>query len=248
MFGEPSPTQGDINFKLFGIPIRIHPLFWLVAVLLGASNREVLEILIWAIAVLVSILIHEFGHAMVVKAYGFHPWIILYGMGGLTCHDPRENNSSKANSTLGQMIISFAGPAAGFILVAALVLMLYLSGCRDQVKFGWIFDVIPVPIWMKLTPLAEFVNDIFLTSMFWGLLNLLPIYPLDGGQIVREFLLYMNPQDGIRQSLILSVFTAILVAVFVLIRLHAIFSGILFAYLAYENFMALQAYSRGGRW
>ena len=246
MLGEPAPTQGDIHFSLFGIPIRIHPLFWLVAVILGARNSGLPEILIWVAAVLVSILIHELGHALVIKAYGFHPWVVLYGMGGVTCHDHSENYSSKANSTLGQISISFAGPAAGFLLAAALVMALYLAGHRAEVFFGWPLNL--RPFWMESTSLAGLVNSIFFICVLWGLVNLLPIYPLDGGQIVREILLYLNPQEGIRQSLMLSVLTAGLVAVFGMIKLQDWFIGLFFAYLAYESFTALQAYSRGGRW
>jgi len=259
MLGEPAPTQGDIHFKLFGIPIRIHPFFWLVAVLLGASNRGVPEILIWVAAVFLSILIHELGHALLIQAYGFHPWVVLYGMGGVTCHDPAENYGSKANTTQGQMSVSFAGPLAGFLLAAALLAILYLAGFKQHIIFREPWHL--RPFWAELSNLAglgngnmewtrraDFVNDIFFISVFWGLINLLPIYPLDGGHIFREFLLYMNPQDGIRQSLILSILTAGLIAVYGVFKLQDYYIAILFAYLAYESFTALQAYSQGGRW
>ncbi len=258
MLGEPAPSQGDINFRLFGIPIRIHPFFWLVAVFFGASSGGVPEVLIWVAAVLVSILVHELGHALIIKAYGFRPWIVLYGMGGITCHDPSERYGSKANTSLGQISISFAGPAAGFLLAAVLVGLLYMLGFRQQVIFEWPMHL--RPFWIDLTDFAglgegtieftrraEFVNAIFFISVFWGLINLLPIYPLDGGQIVREILVLMNPQQGIRQSLILSVLTAGLVAAFGAIKLHDWFICLFFAYLAYESFAALQAYTGSGR-
>jgi stage IV sporulation protein FB len=247
MLGEPPPSQGDIHVNFFGIPIRIHPFFWVITALLGARSSGVPELLIWVMAVLVAILVHELGHALVVKAYGFHPWIVLYGMGGLTCHNPAENYRSKANTTLGQISISFAGPMAGFMLVVAIVVVLFMTGHRDEVKLGWLFNFIPFPLWFNTTTLGVFVKDLFLISILWGLINLLPVYPLDGGQIAREFLLFMNPQDGIRQSLMLSIFTALLVAVFMAIRLRDGFACLLFAYFAYENYMTLQAYSRGGR-
>ena len=136
MFGEPAPTQGDIHFRLLGVPIRIHPFFWLVAVILGANSGGAIEVLIWVAAVLVSILIHELGHALVIKAFGFRPWIVLYGMGGLTIHDPAENYNSRANSTLGQISISLAGPLAGFILAAALLGVLYTAGFGHQINYG----------------------------------------------------------------------------------------------------------------
>jgi Zn-dependent protease len=259
MFGEPGPTQGDIHFKLLGMPIRIHPLFWLIAAVLGANTGGVPEVLIWVAAVLVSILIHELGHALVIKAFGFHPWIVLYGMGGLTCHDPAENYNSKANTPLGQISISLAGPLAGFLLAAALLGSLYLAGYGHQISYEQPFNL--RPFWREVISLEDlikgyhepsrlvgFVNDIFFISIFWGLMNLLPIYPLDGGHIVREILLYFNRQDGIWQSLILSAFTAGLVAVFGLVKLHDYYIAIFFAFMAYESFTALQALSPGGRW
>jgi stage IV sporulation protein FB len=258
MFGEPAPTQGDIHFRLLGMPVRIHPFFWLVAAILGAQSGGVPEVLMWIAAVFVSILIHELGHALVLRAYGYRPWIVLYGMGGLACHDPTENYNSRANTPLGQISISIAGPLAGFLLAATLVAVLYSAGFRHQIFFESPLHL--RPYWMdfssvedllkgkmELSRRAEFVNDVFFISVFWGLLNLLPIYPLDGGHIVREILLYFNYREGIRQSLILSIFTSVLVAVFGLMKLHDYYIAIFFAYLAYESFTALQAYSGGGR-
>ncbi len=259
MFGEPGPTQYDIHFKLLGIPIRIHPFFWLVAVFLGASSGGAIEVLIWVAAVLISILIHELGHALVIKTFGFRPWIVLYGMGGLACHDPAENYNSKANTPLGQISISIAGPLAGFILAAVLLGVLYAAGFGHQISYEMPFNL--RPFWNEVISLADlikgyhepsrlvrFVNDIFFISIFWGLMNLLPIYPLDGGQIIREILLYFNPREGVQQSLILSIFTAGLVAIFGAIKLHDYYIAIFFAFLAYESFVAMQALSRGGRW
>jgi Zn-dependent protease len=259
MFGEPGPTQGDLHLRLLGMPIRIHPLFWLIAVIFGANSGGVPEILIWVAAVLISILIHELGHALVIKAFGFHPWIVLYGMGGLTIHDPAENYNSKANTTLGQISISIAGPLAGFLLAAALLAALYMAGFGDRISYEQPFNLRPV--WREVISLQDlirgyhepsrlvsFVNDIFFISIFWGLMNLLPIYPLDGGHIVREILLYFNSQEGVQQSLILSIFTAGLVAIFGLFKLQDYYIAIFFAFLAYESFTALQALSHGSRW
>ncbi len=255
MFGEPAPTQADIHFRLFGIPIRIHPYFWLVTLILGSNNPQVRGMLIWVAAVFVSILIHELGHALVIKTFGFHPWIVLYGMGGITCHDTAENYSSKGNTSWGQIFISFAGPLAGFLLAAVLVAVLYLTGFGHQVTFDWPFHL--RPYWIELTGLADLVkggipltmrailvNDIFFISVFWGLINLLPIYPLDGGQIVREILQYFNPRDGIRQSLMLSVLAAGLFAVVGAVKWQNWYVCLMFGFLAYSSFMALQAYSR----
>jgi stage IV sporulation protein FB len=251
MLGEPTPTQADIHFRLFGIPVRIHPLFWLVTALLGANSAGVRELFTWIAAVFVVILIHEIGHALVIQAYGCHPWIVLYGLGGITAHDPAENYRSKAATPLGQITISLAGPFSGFLLAAILVAALYLAGFKKDVYFlpiidGWKSNL--QPIWLEPTLLAMLVNRIFFVSVFWGLVNLLPIYHLDGGQIAREILHYFNPQSGISQSLMLSIVIAILFAIYGLFQLQSWFVCLFFGFLAYESFTAFQAYSQGGRW
>ena len=42
----------------------------------------------WVVAVFVGVLFHEFGHASAMRAYGFYPWITLYGMGGMASYHP----------------------------------------------------------------------------------------------------------------------------------------------------------------
>lgn len=243
MLGEPGRTNYDVNFRLFGIPVRIHPFFWLVALLLGSYSSGVQPLLSCVAAVFISILVHELGHAFVMIAYGLHPNIVLHGLGGLTYVDPADDyRSSKAHTTFGQISISFAGPLAGFLLAGALLGALYLAGLRNDIEFGWPYNL--RPFLQDYVPLHTLVNYIFFISIFWGFVNLLPIYPLDGGQITREFLLYMNPREGIRQSLIISVLTAGVFTLVGIVRLHEAYVALLFGYLAYQSFMILQAYSR----
>ena len=120
---EPDRTQADLNFSLFGIPIRIHPMFWAIAALLGlnACDRDLSLLLIWVVAVFFSILLHELGHAVVIRWFGNRPWITLYAFGGLTSHDPRRSLRPGGTNTWGQILISFAGPGVGFLLVAVLL-------------------------------------------------------------------------------------------------------------------------------
>ncbi len=84
ILAEPPPGQGDIHFRIFGIPVRVHPFFWLIAVLLVIrGDPKPAQVLIWVAAMFVSILIHELGHAWLQRRYGGRPRIVLYGMGGL---------------------------------------------------------------------------------------------------------------------------------------------------------------------
>ena len=68
--------------------------------------------LCWVVAVFLSVLVHEMGHALAIRALGVQPWITLYGMGGLTSH----RGGRLPPKT--QILVSLAGPAAGFALAA----------------------------------------------------------------------------------------------------------------------------------
>ena len=210
LIGEPPRTQYDLNFSLLGIPVRVHPLFWLVALMLGYRLGDVASVLTWIVAVFLAILVHELGHALVMRAYGFRPWITLYGFGGLTSYDQGQAYRSKGSGPLGQVLICLAGPMAGFLLAAVLVLGLMLAGYGDDIILVrlWHWLIMPWLIQFPNEHVADLVNNLFLICVLWGVVNLLPIYPFDGGQIAREILLKVNPRDGIRQSLMLSMLAA----------------------------------------
>ena len=71
---------------------------------------------------------------------------------------------------------------------------------------------------------------------------------MDGGQIAREILLKFSRGDGIRQSLLLSIFAAGLMAAFGLLQWQSLFIAIFFGYLAYASYATLQAYSGRNPW
>jgi stage IV sporulation protein FB len=241
MLGEPPQSQGDLNFALFGIPVRIHPMFWLVGLLLGVGGRhDAASLAIWVGAMLLAILVHEFGHALVARSYGLRPWVTLYGMGGLTSYNP--SGARRPMGTWDQIQLSAAGPVAGFMLAAVILVLAYLAGHPIH-RFG----VLLVPVGQILNAhFTDFLFDVLSICIFWGLLNLLPIYPLDGGQIAREVLLRLS-RDGIRHSLMLSFVVAVLMAIVSYLHLHQTFMAIFFVYFAIMNMMTLQAYG-GGRW
>ena len=132
LLGEPSRTQYDLNFALFGIPVRVHPLFWLVACCSAMPNGgDGSAILTWIAAVFFSILIHELGHAMVIRIRRIYPWIMLYSMGGLASCDPASTRRWTMRTThWRQILICAAGPVAGFLLAAWWLPRFYASGSR----------------------------------------------------------------------------------------------------------------------
>ena len=63
MFQAAPQTRFDLRFNIAGFPVRVHPLFWVIAILLGSGSDNLLMIPVWIVIVFVSILVHELGHA-----------------------------------------------------------------------------------------------------------------------------------------------------------------------------------------
>jgi stage IV sporulation protein FB len=247
LLGEPQRTQYDLNFALFGIPVRVHPLFWLVSVIFGANGRDGMGIVTWVAAMFFSILLHELGHGWAMRLYGFRPWIVLYGMGGLTSYDPRAAFASKRSDTLANVLISAAGPAIGFLLAGLVVAACFAAGHGEQLRRYGPGDLVPY-VRLQNAALDELLFDVLQICVLWGMVNLLPVYPLDGGQIARELFLRFSPRDGIRQSMLLSIFAAGAMAVYGYTRMGSVYVAFFFGYLAYASFIALRNYMGGSRW
>jgi stage IV sporulation protein FB len=259
LLGEPPPTQGDLHFRVFGFPVRVHPFFWVIALLLmlGGGPIDPLEALVWVAVVFVSVLVHELGHAFMQRRYGGHPWITLYGMGGLTsCNDYDRRPSS-------EIAVSLAGPMAGFVLAAVVMLIIRAVGHHagvavlpQRADLLALFEAGNIPVAMPLLtpyferfaslPMNYLVADLLWVNVLWGMVNLLPIYPLDGGQVARELLMFGNARRGIIMSLWLSVVAAGCMAAWGLSQ-QSYFIALLFGYLAYTNYQTIRAYEQHWR-
>jgi membrane-associated protease RseP (regulator of RpoE activity) len=173
--------------------------------------------------VLLSILVHELGHAFSFRhLFGTSCTIVLHGFGGLAIphHHRRRHGFSGA---IAECFLAFSGPLAGFILAAiALVLLQFVFANPENAGLA--------------TALFRFfLNWTALISIFWGILNLMPIYPMDGGQIAREVCLFLFPSRGIEVSLVLSMMIAVLL-IAVALQFGQIFIALVFAYFAYQNY------------
>ena len=229
MFGTVAPTPYDLRFSLFGIPVRVHPFFWLVSLVMGWSPHEPKLMLIWVGCVFVSILVHELGHALAAQYFGWAPQIVLYSFGGYASYQPSGGHwTAGGHSTARTILVLFAGPGAGFVLFAVVV-GIELLLVQQRVDMSYLAEVA--------------IGDMVWINLWWGLVNLLPVYPLDGGQICRAALSHWRPRDGAGMSLQLSLVTALGVAL-AAYRFNQTYPAFLFAILAFENFQALQGARR----
>jgi len=229
MLGNPQPSSSDVRFVLFGIPISISPIFWFMAAILGflwTETKDGLDMpafLAVILAVLLSVLVHELGHALVIRyIFGALPVVVLHGLGGVTMHDrPYYYRTPRC---WGRIFISFAGPLAGFLLSAvSLFSLFYFDSLIERGSY-----------------LAFFLACVASIGIFWGILNLMPVYPLDGGQIFREICEMISPRKGTQVSLVVSAVVAILIAMLALL-LGQLFLVLLFGVLAYQSIQTLQS-------
>ena len=246
LFQSPPPTRFDVNFTVAGTPVRVHPLFWLLAAFLGSASGDILQILVWVIVVFVSILVHEIGHALAFRRYGLDSHIVLHFAGGLTIPDSTPFGMSWANvqpTPRQQIVISLAGPFAGFFLaILVIASVIFLGG---SVSFSFLFGIIPIPQ-LAAFPIQNNLIRLYIIMMlwvnvFWGLINLLPVYPLDGGQVARNVLIQYDPIDGARKSLWLSTISGAVIALAAFLILNSIYMAFLFALLAFQSYQALGA-------
>jgi stage IV sporulation protein FB len=259
MLYEPPPSQADLHFRVLGIPVRVHWMFWLMTGILGINPRSRTppeQFITWVVVVFVSILVHELGHALAQRRFGGRPWITLYGMGGLaSCNDCDRRPRS-------QILISLAGPAAGFLFAILVAAALRLAGLGVGLQLGGAFDLnatgleLAFPLSLPLATLyweplnSEVANYLvgflFYVNIIWGLINLLPVYPLDGGRVSREICTVRDPRGGIVLSLWISLIVAGGMAVLSLLVWQSLFTGALFGYMAYSNYQTLQSYQGSG--
>lgn len=251
---QPNETPYDLRFSIFGFPVRIHPFFWLAALILGVGNGSDIDgvnVIIWTSVLFLSILVHELGHAFAFRYFGTESSIVLYAFGGLAIPDGGgSRNVWKSHTSFGRervpqnhILISLAGPFAGFgLALLTLVVLLLLQG-----EIVWLEGPLGIPYFFAALPPLRYsdhlnyaVNNLLMLNIYWGLLNLLPIFPLDGGQVSRELFMISNPHDGLVRSINLSMVAAIVMSIVSLVLFHQMMMVILFASLAYSSYQVLQ--------
>lgn len=163
--------------RIAGIDLKIHPtfLFLLIwvgfsSVLSGGSIGMMASELIFILALFLSVVLHELGHALMAKRFKISTTdITLLPIGGIARlermpEDPKE-----------ELWVAAAGPAVNIVISAILFAGLFLTGVFSQ------------PL-NSLLQLNNFWLRLFTANLTLVVFNLIPAFPMDGGRVLRAFL------------------------------------------------------------
>ncbi|MEM9826438.1 MAG: site-2 protease family protein [Planctomycetota bacterium] len=255
MLQAPPISPYDVHFRLFGWEVRVSWTFWLAAIAFGfvlvrsvqdsmRPNAPHLIVLLalWTIAMFLSILIHELGHTWMLRRYRVHSHIVLYHFGGLAIPTSGSGYGRVGTSLRPwqQFWVSAAGPLVE--LGSAVLLIVVIRALGRTPEGIWMLpQSIVQSVQSDTTPLASaplraLVIFYIVPSFLWSLLNLIPVYPLDGGQMCRAV---VEARQGDASVWIwISVAAGVAAAIYGL-KFDQLFMTMLFAVLAYQSYRLL---------
>ena len=208
-------------FRIFGFPVfaETSALFLVLFFVLIASSQGAqgtIRGFIFAGVAFASILVHELGHAFAIRRLGYgDSEILLHGFGGMCRWRGQATRQHR-------ILIAIAGPGAG-LMIGGIALALYFT-------FG-----MPTEFALK-----SLVVAVLFINIGWSIFNLMPIWPLDGGHVVRYWLLGKRSRT---QTLTLSLQISMVVAGalgLTALFFREIFVTVLLAFILYSNYRELQ--------
>jgi Zn-dependent protease len=206
-------------FRAFGFPVfaNMGAGLLLVLMVLFQADSGVLGVvfgLSLGLGILLSVLAHELGHAFAVRKLGYGASTILLSMFGGLC---RWRGRARP---MDRVAISLAGPAVSLLLGLVMT-------------FTWHF--IPVPL------VAFLVKQLGFLNLVWCVFNMLPVYPMDGGQALRGVLTTRVPEwKAAEISLIVSAAVGVAVATLALVYGYYV-AGIMLGMMVAQNVQEWQA-------
>lgn len=222
-----------LTFTLFRFPIQIHWSFAIVLVFVLDSELPLPAMALWAVTVFVSILIHELGHAFTARHYGGSvDSVLLYAMGGLT----RWRRGHRGRNR--RFLVSAAGSGLQ-ILVGLAVFGLARQGLFGDAAMLSMRSPVQINFWWAgyREYYVAFVAGAFVwVSVFWGLLNWVPVAGLDGSHMLRELMVKINPETGVLHSKIIGLIFSVLLAV-ILFQYGFRFAPFIFLWFAIQDLM-----------
>ncbi|WP_419241842.1 site-2 protease family protein [Cardinium endosymbiont of Nabis limbatus] len=172
------------HFRFLKVPVSIDLSYWIFLLLvMGGIGGPYIESLLWSTVFTMSILIHEYGHALVALFFRAEPMIVLQAFGGRTFFNEAQTTAKQ------KFLITLAGPVFQGLLALTGYLLLQFNIFNSYVLNHFLF-------------VTTYINS------RWLLLNLIPIAPLDGGWLVRYILEKKFGRKGYLASIIIGLTAA----------------------------------------
>lgn len=215
------------HFSVAGIPVRVEPIFLIISGLWGLRYLDYgLDIvLVWIACSFVSILVHELGHGFALKWFGQPSAIVLHGFGGVTISQ-RRATLSRARS----IVVSLAGSLTAMALLWLPTRAWLGSDAGQQQAVDYFFGGGSLNLWFPMYFLS-------FQNLWWSVANLLPIRPLDGGNVTAELF-------GIDLARKLSIGFAIAGAIWAFTHDQG-YAAFFALFLAFNNYQELRVARRG---
>lgn len=196
----PSGRQGSLRlFRFAGVDVFLHWTWFLVAVFEIQGRAKSYSSLTWNVleylALFLIVLLHEYGHALACRSVGgVADQIVLWPLGGVAYVNPPQ----RAGATLWSIA---AGPLVNFVLAPVLWVLARMSRVLDAPP--------------AISDPHALLRAVFFINLGLLIFNLLPIYPLDGGQILRSLLWFvLGRAHSLMAAAVLGVLGAVAFLVF----------------------------------
>ena len=184
-----------LRLRVFVFQVQIHRSFLLLVVFFIWGDWSAVAVGLWTAAILVSVLLHELGHAVTVRRFGGRvEAITIYALGGATLWREVDKPIRGWRSFL----VSAAGSGAGLLVGLGLYLLTAVGGLGRAAR---VIVESPWRIYLGTADLAgEYValaaGAFIWVSVVWGLVNWLPIGGLDGSKMLRVILIKLLGPSG----------------------------------------------------
>ncbi len=249
---SPSPNAWTLRFSLFGIPVSIRPIAWVVLAILGGAfgvddGGDLGRVLMFVVVAMLVLLVHEYGHALIGRATGaLVEGIEVAGLGATTSFQLLPS------TRWGFILTLLAGPLASLLLGAVFGLIFGLQignawvGLRVAFEMPWASTLDldlqhALMVGLYTHPMPEWLLHFYTTGMvvcfWWSVFNLLPIFPLDGGKLVGSLL------NNYKIPCVLGLVLCLGLGIWNLLN-AAWFNVMILGYLGYINWQYLSVFRR----
>lgn len=196
VYQEPPRTALELRWRMAGIRFRVLPTFFLISALIAYIfvGFNPVAMAIDVACIFVAIVFTELIQGLVYRSYGLRSTVLIQDFGGGIYPE------AEPPSAVQRIVVALAAPASSFLLLA----VVYYS----NQEYGWGGKDAHV--------YARFAYQIlWIISLFWGIIGLLPIFPYPGGRVMLEVFNLLSPRNGLVLTLVISILVGVAYVVYV---------------------------------